>query len=53
MNTHLSHNHWTQKYLLALCSTAILLVVIAAGPFLGQQIYTSTELAYSRIETGF
>ena len=28
MNTHLSHNHWTQKYLLALCSTAILLVVI-------------------------
>jgi flagellar biosynthetic protein FliQ len=32
---------------------AILLVVIAAGPFIGQQIYTFTELAYSRIETGF
>ena len=28
MNIHLSHNPWTQKYLLALCSTAILLVII-------------------------
>lgn len=32
---------------------AILLVVIAAAPFMGQQIYTFTEQAYGRIETGF
>jgi len=28
MNIHFSHNLWTQKYMLALCSTAILLVII-------------------------
>ncbi len=32
---------------------AILLMILATAPFMGSQIYTFTERAYSRIETGF
>ncbi|MFC5069739.1 flagellar biosynthesis protein FliQ [Flaviflagellibacter deserti] len=32
---------------------AILLVIIATGPFIGAQMLTFTQMVYGRIETGF
>ncbi|KAA2234715.1 flagellar biosynthesis protein FliQ [Salinarimonas soli] len=32
---------------------AVLLMILATAPFMGSQIYTFTERAYSRIEHGF
>lgn len=32
---------------------AILLTIVATGPFIGAQIYAFTEIVYGRIESGF
>jgi len=32
---------------------AILITIIVAGPFIGSQMHTFTQVVYGRIETGF